>query len=592
LPSDPFSELDQEIHREWTDLQEVISLPSLPQDPLQWIDKARPIVDGQWRNFLLSPFWLDIYNDHHWDVMVLAGRQVFKSTYCTDMLAWEATRRPGIEVAYITHDQDSLSAFSNQRLRVGTFEENEVLALFPRHGTGNVGEISLKNKSTIYMITDHNGYKHGEGKSLQLCMLDEAQYQDVQYLPKLEQTMMRTHGKMRVLGIGGESGSPYHRMWQRTDQREWQYANPLWREGLQFDSDGLVVGEYLIDLLRGRWVADVPKHAEYHGYHLPQTIFPQIPLTIEDAVTKYKIAAKFSIEAQQKRYPQSIFTTHVMGGFHRAIRRPITREMMLACMEPYSHMTLLDAEQVQQLKVKHGNKITVSMGIDWGSGPSASLTVICIMIYWKESERYQIVHIEPRPQENLMLQAKYAKELFEEYNCDIGIADLGYGVNQVKLIQDGGADAKTGDMFNGLGTERFLGCNSMSAPQKPFQYHDVSTDQHGDTVSRIGIDKTAAIQEYVDMVDRRVPLPEDPHKTVTQLIIPYKNQSDVDFLINDSTALTRKDLAEIEDVEVEKDPRQRPRKEFNHPRDSVMSIIYSYQGARRFDDSKWTWVSA
>jgi len=139
VPQDPLDQLDLEIKKEWTDLADTVTLPNLPDDPLKWIDKARPIVDGHWRTFLLAPFWLDIYNDHHWDVMIVAGRQVFKSTYCTDLLAWEATRRGGVEVCYVTHDMDSLSAFSNQRMRVSTFEENEILALFPRHGTGNVG---------------------------------------------------------------------------------------------------------------------------------------------------------------------------------------------------------------------------------------------------------------------------------------------------------------------------------------------------------------------------------------------------------------------------------------------------------------------
>jgi len=589
---DPFNEFDHAI--DWTDLDEEVQLPNLDfTDPLKWIDRARPIVDGVTRNFLLSPFWLDIYNDYHWDLMIVAGRQVFKSTYCTDLLAWEATRRMGVEVAYVTHDQESLTAFSNQRMRVGTFEENEILAQYPRHGLGNVGEISLRNKSSIYLITDHNGYKHAEGKSLVLCMLDEAQYQDVQFLPKLEQTLMKTHGKLRILGIGGEAGSPYHRLWQRTDQREWIYANEFWRDKLEFDNDGLVVGEYLIDALRGRWTPEAPNHEMYHGYHLPQHIFPHIPLTIEEAIHKYKIHPKFSIEHQRKTYPQSIYTTHVLGGFHMAMRRPVTREMVLQCMEPYHAMHLLDGGEVQKIKGEFGTNLSVNLGVDWGSGPSASSTVICILLHYKQINRYKIAHIEARPQENLMSQAKYVKELFEEYNCDLGVADLGYGTNQVKLIQDGGADAKTGDMFNGIGSDKFLGCNSMSAIDKPFQFHEEATDEHGDTVSKISIDKTSAMQEFIDMLDQRMPNPDgNPNEMVSQLIIPYAEQDAVNWLINDFTAITRKDLSEIEDIELEKDPRQRAKKEFNHPRDSVMAIIYAYQSSKRFDDSKWEWISA
>jgi len=132
----------------------------------------------------------------------------------------------------------------------------------------------------------------------------------------------------------------------------------------------------------------------------------------------------------------------------------------------------------------------------------------------------------------------------------------------------------------------------MMSPSKPFQYHDETTDQHGDAVSRISIDKTASIDELVDMIDRRVPNPEKPSEVLTQLIIPFKKEYETEWLINDHTALTRKDLALVEDVATERDPRQRPRKEYNHPRDSVMAIIYAYQGSKRFDDSKWHWISA
>ena len=88
-----------------------------------------------------------------------------------------------------------------QKLQIGTFEGNPILAQFPRFGRGNVGEISLKNGSTIYITTDHNQYKHVEGKSLSHVMLDEAQYQDIQHFDRVVMTLMQTHGKITVCGI-------------------------------------------------------------------------------------------------------------------------------------------------------------------------------------------------------------------------------------------------------------------------------------------------------------------------------------------------------------------------------------------------------
>ena len=575
-----------------------ISLPDMPDHIRDWMELARPIVDGQVRDLRVAPFWQDIYDDDFWDVMVVAGRQVFKTTYCTDMLAYTATVKPNAEVCYVTHDETALSAFSNQRMRVGTFLENEYLKLFPKASAtmGSVGEIPLKNNSTIYMTTDQHGYKHIEGKSLTCCILDEAQYQDVEYLAKLEQTLRVHKGKLRVLGIGGEAGSAYERMWNRTDQRKWVYKHKDWRERLKFDETGLIVDSYLEDALEGKWHVTKRENTEFHGYHIPQSIAPLVPLSIHEAVHKYRMAAKFSIESQEHEYPSSIFTTHVLGEFHRATRRPVTRETVLSCMTPYKALSLLSAEETVELKatMEHTQDAIISLGVDFGSGPANSATVITILMHYPKVNRYQVLHIEKRPQENQLDQARYITNLFKAYKCDVGVGDLGYGAIQVKTIQDGGADRLTGELFTGVGSDKFMGCRTIASDSKPFQFHDSRSDEHGDEVGKLSIDKTASIQEFIDMLERRIPHPafkKDTNKTATQLIIPYKEEFDVEWLINDFTAITRKDLARIEDVDIT-DPRQRPRKEFNHPRDSVMAIIYAVQAVKNKDRQAWSWISA
>ena len=568
-------------------------LPKVPHNILEWMNETRGIVDGKARGSdnLICPFWTDVYEDNFWDVMVVAGRQVFKTTFCTDMLAFYATTRKGAECCYVTHDETSLSAFSNQRMRVGTFLENDTLKIFPKQQStmGSVGELALKNNSTIYMTTDQHGYKHVEGKSLAVCVLDEAQYQDVEYLSKLEQTMRITRGKLRVLGIGGESGSPYERMWNRSDQREWIYKDPKWRDKLKFDEQGIVIDEYLRDVLEGKWITRLPNNTEIHGYHIPQSLSPLVPISIHDAVSKYKTAAKFSIESQERDYPTSIFKTHVLGTFHRATRRPITRQTVLACMD--KKLALLKPDEVK--KIAKMEDVTISFGVDFGSGPANSSTVVCVLIQFKKSNRYRIAWIEKRPQENQLDQARYLNALYKSYNCELGAGDLGYGAIQVKVIQDGGADRLTGELFTGVGVDKFYGCHSIASDTKPFQIHEAVTDEHGDETNKISIDKTASIQEFIDVLERKLPhpvFPRDTTKARTQLIIPYKDDYDTEWLINDFTAITRKDLAKIEDIDIT-DPRQRPRKEFNHPRDSVMAIIYALQAIKQKNQSSWYWVS-
>lgn len=594
---------------------------NLPKDPLEWVYACRNIVDGVKRDFRASPYWIDVYNDQHWDVMIVAGRQVFKSTYCTDMLAYGATVKGHQQVCYVTHDQESLTAFSNYRLRVGTFEDNAILRAYPLHGTGSIGRVEMKNKSVIYMKTDASQYKHVEGLSLAWCILDEAQYHEIEFLSKLEKTFAKTKGKLRVLGIGGEQGSPYEAMWNRTDKREWIYNdgkeylgfdNNSWRKNLRFDGvDGaqiqngeftdpttnLIIGDYMKDVMKGKWVARNPEHDEFHGYHMSQILNAFVPITKEDAILKYKIPTKFSVEFQIENDPQSIVVTHIFGDFNKAMRRPLTPEDVYACMKPYKHLHMMEPEEVISLKAEYGDDLIVTMGIDWGSGPSASLTAMCILLFWKKFNIYQIAHIEGRPREDQRNQPKYFVGKFLEYECDVGVADLGYGVEKVKYMQEGGYDVETGDAYAGLGTEKFLGARSTASETKPFQFHEKVEDEHGDQVSTLTLDKTAIMQEFIDMVQRKVMHPASgPLRAETrpQLIIPFADETKVLGnpldLVKDFTAITRKDLALIDDV-ARVDARQHPRKEFNHPKDTVMSIIYARQASNRFKDSKWIVIS-
>jgi len=557
------------------------SLPELPKNISNWISTARPLVEGMRRSFLLFPFWLPIYEDTANRMFVLAGRQVFKSTWFTDILAHGATTKSGATLVYVTHDEISLSGFSNQKFRVGTMEQNPLLKMYVKgNGIGKISEIGFLNNARIYLTTDQNGYAHVEGKSPTEILLDEIQYQELEFLPKLIESMSATKGKLKMAGVGGESGSEQERIWLQTNQMEWKYEDPFWREQLQFDKNGLVIEEYLKRVLRGKWISQKPDNYLFHGYHLPQTIFPTIPLTIHDAINKYHVDPSFSLEWKQKNYPQSIFKTHVLGEFHKGRRRPVTREMVLQCMDPYRRYSLLTPLEIADLKDTFQNKIKIAMGVDFGSGPSASSTVVAILVEWKMSDnqsRYHLAFLDKRPSENQIDQAELICNLFKETGCDIGVGDLGYGTNQIKIIQEGGRNRHTGEMYSGVSSSKFIGCRTIGDETKPLQTFDDKTDEHGDQIGRISIDKTTAIQEFIDMLDSFVPHPvyqQIPEMAKPKLMIPFKNEYEVDWLINDFTDITRKDLAEIDDVTVT-DPRQHARKQFNHPKDSVMAIIYA-----------------
>lgn len=582
-------------------------LPEFPKNLLDWIFSVRPTIDGKPYSFVPYPFWKKIYQDESKRIMIMAGRQVFKSTWLANILAFNATTNLGSSSLYVTYDEVSLSGFSNQKFRRQTINENPILRMMCSGSTkgipGQRGEISFKNGSVVYLVTDEAAYSHVEGKSANEILIDEAQYQELENLSIAKEALTTTQGNLKIAGVGGEGGGPLQDEWLQTTQSEWVfddcdnyhgYSGQSWRKKLEFGPKGLIFGDYLSDVMKGEFVAKEPRNYLYPGYHLPQTIFPHIPLTERDAIDLYKLPPEFSIEYKRKFHPRTIFVAHVLGGFYKAARRPIAREMVLACMEPYRRLFLFTPEQVRDLKQSFPEKIQVLMGIDWGSGRSgASQTVVSILLKWRgiingrysaDRDRYYLAWIEKREPENTIIQAQYMKELFEEYGCDFGVADLGYGETQVDAIINGGTNPETGEHFVGLGYDKFVGAwtrtkITQTERDVPFKYDEEGNEEK----THILLDKSHIIQNFVDFISWKVPNPNhtDDKLSRPKLIIPYAQEWAVDFLIKDFTSITRRDLDSDLTSNAE-DSRQQAQKQFNHPPDSVMSIIYALVADQQF----------
>lgn len=580
----------------------VISLPVVPKDLIDWCMRARPIIDNKVR--VMLPFWRDIYNDPAKKKMVVGGRQGGKSVCGTDVLAWKTTAFAGKQGVYCTYDDISKALWARQRYQIGTFAQNPILKLFLRSKLGSVGEMSLLNGSVTYAVTDHGQYHHVEGRSPDIIVFDETQYQDVQYLKKALQSLSRSQGDIWVLGIGGEAGSEYQALWEETDQCEWIFDDPYWREKLRFDIiDGkmqLVVGDYLMDVMRGRWKATKESIHGWRGFHVPQMIDPFIPLTMDDAINKYSTDVIFSIEYKKKYLSNIDYIAHVEGGFYKAVRRPITPDMVLNCMRPYRNFRMLHPLEIAEIKDTFGEKVKIGMGVDWGSGKSGN-TVICIFIKWfvnnpstvnANIDRIQLAYIDKRPLENQFDQTAHVLQVFKDAKCDIGVADYGYGHMTVKMIQDGGSDSN-GMWFDGVGSNKFYGCRTLGTEVKPEQQFQKKIDDHGEEKDSLSIDKTSSILEFISLLEAKVVHPSHPFEENmmrSKLMIPFKKEyeHEVDFLVKEWSSLTRKDIDKKVNMEDE-DPRKYAKIEFNHPPDSLMAAIYA---KKALDLSQfWNYVS-
>jgi hypothetical protein len=583
-------------------------LPKLERDFVSWSLKCRQKVEGRKRKFLL-PMWGAIYEDPSNFLMIVSGRQVFKSTFFGDKLAHNATTIPGSTSVYVTHDDESLSSFSSDKFRQSTLEDNPVIKQFVKGSTlGRTTRVPFRNGSVVYLVTDENGFKHVEGKSPYLVILDEAQDLDLQYWPRLRESMATTQGRILLGGIGGEQGTQYYEFWKSTNQMEWIYKNESWRDKLEYNSEGLVWDDYLLDTCSGEWIASEPGDGSRHGYHLPQRMFPHIPLTNSDAIEKYRIDREFSIEFKELRYPQTMFRQHVLGEFFEGTKRPLTESMVYACMRPYQYLDLWSPQEVRDAKATFGNDIAIFLGCDFGSGNSgAAKTVVSIIIKWKERPdkglslpRYQLVFISDSPPQNQDDQAEWIVNLFKMYDVDFGLGDLGYGAPVIERIKKGGRNRETGISYEGV-RRKFSGCWTRNDPTRAMLEKPTQADRTGVQQGYITIDKSQSIDMFIDFIQRYVNHPNrteiwqpgeirinntDRKFARPQLIIPYHVERRVEFLVREFTKIERKDIGEI-DVELQ-DPRQRAVKLYNHPPDAVMSIIYCLLADKKYDPNPYS----
>jgi len=579
---DPFEKRLEKIEKDTSAPENKKDNKNLPTDTIEWINAARPYVGKVKRTFVWEPFWIDVYRDKSPNIVIVNGRQTFKSTAGTDIVGCYVTSHDNVEVTYIVDREDRVSAWSKQRFRKDTMLRNPKLVSYLPMGRANVGEINLTNNSVVYVRTDENEYNNVQGMTNSLMVFDECQYQELQFRSTALYSMTMTKGQCYYLGIGGEAGSEWYKLWKKSDQREWVFNDKYWREKLRFDDEGYLANEHPENIVAGKWVASAPENKEYRGYHMPQTIFARIPLTIDDAVNLYKTRPENSIEYQKKYNPTSIVEAHVFGNFFKAMRRPITPEMVEACYD-YTK-SFLSPKEISALKQEYGTEILIFLGIDWGSGPAASKTVGTIIIYWRKTNRYQIAFIDSRPMEHEYDQAAHFVEIYKQYCCDFCVADLGYGKDKVTMMQNGGYTS-FGEKVPGLGRGRVKGCwTSGNVTEETMRHKSqdiIDSPTVGSKNEYYSVDKTQIIQNFIDFVGSTVP--DEYGKSVSQLIIPMKKDWECDFLVDDFCDITRKDLDKDNEEVAKEDPRQKAKKEFNHARDSVMSIIYCMIGKTKYD---------
>lgn len=487
------------------ELRAATNLPKIPKLTLrQFVMQYRPLWEGKPNVLEFLPMWWQIYDDVNPDIFLAIARQRGKSSYLGNRLAWRAICFAPYRSGYVTYEDASLHTFVNQKYRNSIYKgRDNILGKFVRGKTvGSLHSMEFLNGSEQTFQTHASDFTHIEGKSEDEMILDEIQYLNLTAWSRLNESQSWTQGPSISAGIGGYMGSKHHKAWLETNQMEWFFDITDWYDRLRFypkddleGRKGLIWGPYLTSLLKGKWESLANHDSYVHGYHLAQDQFPNVPRTIEDALNKFHVTPKQSLEWKKQDYTYDDYMRHVMAKFIKGNVKPFLREDLLKLFDRNS--TLTAAADVDH------SLGPLLMGIDWGGGKSA------YTIFWITQR------IHPTAPIMKTLYLRRIKQSDVEKQADMGINIINaYEVDQV--VQDaGGGPRQTQKLEQEFG-RRALKCNEIERPNTVLPRDDELDKLYRE--NRFLIDRTYGIETVRDWITR-------PHiqddLSFPRLIIPY-----------------------------------------------------------------------
>ncbi len=493
--------------------EEIQELPELPKSKLDWSLKVRPTIDGLPNILRFIPMLRQRHEDDWSWIMDLWARQMTKSSLIATDMACTMTTKPNQKAVFCTFEDEALSVFSNEKWRDALWKESDIAREFVVGSTlGSVSMLSLHNNSSARLVTHAGKFHHVESKSANLLVFDEGQNLDLDEWVTAKEAQSYTNGKFRIAGIGGWVDTEYHKWWLSTDQRKFIFNNELWRDKLEFNQEGLVWGEYMLDILAGYWKQTVQENQDRHGYFTNQYQAPWIPLKKLDC-EKYRLPMDKSIQWKQEHYPQSDFIRHAEAGFVEGGLKPFPKSLLETTYD--KTLSLLKPSEVDY---ELGD---LYLGVDWGGGLRTVKWIYqALNDYWPV---FRLINAKKIETSNVHEQYEEVAEWMDTYDIKQAVVDQGGGTHQVQELQ-----AEYGS--------RCLKYTTLTRPGIPHpKREEVQKLRRENRTMR---DKTWMMEYTKDLITR--PHMEGPNK-FKRIILPAKDFEAIEWIADQfSNELTEK----------------------------------------------------
>jgi hypothetical protein len=330
-------------------------------------------------DFRTRPYLRAIYDTPAKRRLLLAGRQVEKSTLLGNTCVAYAAMNPFFRILYVSPSNQQTKTFSHDRIEEA-IEISPVLKTFTNTRLlANVLEKKFVNQSKIVMRFAFLNADRCRGLPADLVLIDEFQDIILDNVPVIEECAF--HSKFKLFLYSGTPKSLDNTLeyyWSRySTQNEWMV--PCKRHGLpsrpgtwhwnilgedNIGDSGLICDKCGSPIAASDpdccWMALNPNpkvEKPYEGYRLPQIMVPWVDFS--------------DIRDKQRKYTRARFHNEVLGRSYDSGTRPMTRQDVLQnCREDLSMEYYHQAEE-------WASSYPIFLGVDWGSGEN-SYTVVSL----------------------------------------------------------------------------------------------------------------------------------------------------------------------------------------------------------------------
>ncbi len=343
-------------------------------------------VKGDYTNFSFvgRPYLREIYDTDANRLLLMAGRQVEKSTLLGNKMLSYAFLFPGFRALYVSPSHMQTKEFSRTRIQEA-IETSKVLQSFTNVKlTANLMEKGFINRSKVSLRFAFLNADRCRGVPADLITIDEFQDVLLDNIPVIEECA--SHSEHRLFTYSGTPKSldnAIEHYWSKfSTQNEWvipcrSHGTPndpsswhwnvtseasIGKFGLICDKCGKRIDPNDPDAQWASMNPNVRLSNPYMGYRIPQLIVSWIHW--QDIISKYET------------YSRVKFYNEVLGRSFDSGTRPLTQQDVLDnCSEELSMFAYAD---VKKKYAAH----PVFMGIDWGTGEKNSFTVILLGGYF------------------------------------------------------------------------------------------------------------------------------------------------------------------------------------------------------------------